>query len=77
MQGQPGLEIRIRDHSRIFFNATNSMAVLELANELLLKITFFEVSTIVSVYLKFQYLDIQGFVLETEHTPELVLTSKI
>ena len=54
MQGQLGLGIRIRDHSWTHLDATNLMIVSELANELLLKITFFEVSPIVSVCVKFQ-----------------------
>ena len=41
MHDQPGLGIRIQDHSETRFDATNPMAVLELANELPLKITFF------------------------------------
>ena len=50
---QPGLKIEIQDHPRIHFNATNLMAVLELTNKLLLKITFFEVSPIISVCVNF------------------------
>ena len=41
----------------------------------MLKIIFFEVSTIVLIYMKFQHFDIRGFVLETEHTSDLVLMS--
>ena len=40
-------------HSQTRFNTMNSMAVLELANEFLLKIVLFEISTIVSIYVKF------------------------
>ena len=36
-----------------------------------------KVSTIVSIYLKFQYLDIRNSVLETEHTPGLMLMSRV
>ena len=67
----------MQDHSQTYFDTTNSMAILELANVLSLKITFFEVSTIISVCVKFQYLDIQGFILETEHTLKLVLMSRV
>ena len=35
------------------FDAMNPMAVLELANEFSLKITFFEISIIVPIYVKF------------------------
>ena len=50
MQDQPRVEIRIQDHLWTHFDATNPMAVSELTNEILLKITFFEVSLIVSIY---------------------------
>ena len=50
------------------FRCHESMTISELANELPLKIAFFEISIIVSVYVKFQYLDIQSSVLETKHT---------
>ena len=53
------------------------MEVSKLANKLLLKIAFFEVSTIVSVCMKLQYLDIRGSILKTEHTPGFVLTSRV
>ena len=53
LQDQPGPRIGNWDHHRTCFDATNLMAVLELANELLLKITFFEVSPIVLIYVKF------------------------
>ena len=52
------------------------MMVSDLANELSLKITFLEISLIVLICVKLQQLDIQDFVLETEHTPELVIMSK-
>ena len=77
MQGQLRLRIRIRDHSQTHFDATNPMAVLDLQNELMLKIIFFEVSPIVSIYVKLQKLDIRGSVLETEHTSGLVLMSEV
>ena len=51
--GQPRLQIRIRDHFRTRFDVMNSTVASKLANELPLKITFFEVSTIVSVSVKF------------------------
>ena len=54
LQGQLGLGIRIRDYSRTCFDATNLMAVSDLANKLPLKIVFFEVSLIVSICVKFQ-----------------------
>ena len=75
--GQPRFEIRIWEHFWTYFYTINPMMVLKLANELPLKITFFEVSTIVLVCVKFQYLDIWCFVLETKHTPRLVLISTI
>ena len=53
MQGQPGLEIKIRDHFQTHFDSTNSMASLDLANEPPLKITFLEVSLIVSIYVNY------------------------
>ena len=37
----------------LVFDATNPIAVLNLADELSLKITFFKVSPIVSIYVKF------------------------
>ena len=64
VHGWSGLEIRIWDHSRIRFDAMCLMAIFKLANKLLLKIVFFKVNTFISVCVKFQYLDIQGFVLE-------------
>ena len=45
VQGQSGLEIKNRNHSWTHFDATNPMTVSYLANKLLLKITFFEVSS--------------------------------
>ena len=54
MQGQSGLEIEIWDHPQTHFDATNSMEVLDLAKELPLKIKFFEVSPIISIYVKLQ-----------------------
>ena len=77
VQGQPRLEIEIQDHHRTRFDATNPMVVSNLSNEPPLKITFFEVSLIVSIFVKFQQLDIRSSVLETEHTPRLVLMSSI
>ena len=53
------------------------MAVSELTNELSLKVTLFEVSIIVSIYVKFPELDIWSSVLKIEHTPGLVLTSRV
>ena len=47
------------------------MGVSKLVNELLLEIAFYEVSIIVLVCVKFQYLDIRGSVLETKHTLNL------
>ena len=51
--GKPRLKIRFRDHSWTHFDFTNLMAVSELTNELPLKIMFFEVSSIISIYVKF------------------------
>ena len=53
------------------------MVVSKLANELLLKITFFEVYTIISIWVKFHYFDIRGFVLKIEYTFRLVLMSGV
>ena len=53
-EGQSGLRIRIRDHSQTFFGTSNAMAISNLTNELPLKITFFEVSLVVSICMKFQ-----------------------
>ena len=50
------------------------MKISNLANEIPLKITFLEVSSIVSICMNFQLLDIQSSVLETEHNPGLVST---
>ena len=77
MQGQPKLEIRIRDHSQTRFDANNPMEVFESENKLPLKIAFFKVSIIASVCVKFQYIDIRDSVLESEHTPGLVLTIRV
>ena len=71
------LEIKIRDHFWTHFIATNLMVALELTNELSLKIVFFEVIIIVSVCVKFQYLDMKDFILDTEYTLGLVLTSRV
>ena len=38
---------------------------------------FFKVSTIISVCVKFQYLDIRGSALEIEYTPGLVSTGRV
>ena len=54
VQGQPNLNTRIQDHSWTRFDATSPMAVLELVNELPLKFVFFNVSSIVLIYVKFQ-----------------------
>ena len=54
MQGQPGLEIRIQDYVQTHFDATNPWEVLELVNELPLKIAFFDVSLIISICVKLQ-----------------------
>ena len=54
-QGQPGLRIRIRDYSRTHFDTANLIAVSNLSNEFPLKITLFEISSIVSICVKFQY----------------------
>ena len=43
VRGQPWLEIKIQDHFWTHFDAINWMIILELTNELSLKITFFEV----------------------------------
>ena len=43
VQDQKGLETKIRNYSWTRFNANNLMVVLDLTNELLLKITFFKV----------------------------------
>ena len=53
VQGQPGLRMRIWDYSRTRFDATNLIAVSELANELPLKIVFFDGNTIVLMCMKF------------------------
>ena len=53
------------------------MKILDLVNELSLKITFFEVGLIISIYVKFQQLEIYASVLEIEHTPGFVLTSRV
>ena len=53
VQCQPVLEIRIRNHSRTRFDAKNPIEVSYLANELMLKIKFFEISPIVSICVKF------------------------
>ena len=60
MQGQPALKIKIQDHFQTRFEATNSMAISELANELLLKIVFFDISYVVSVCVKFNILIFGG-----------------
>ena len=52
VQGQSELEIKIRDRCRTHFDSTNSMVVSDLANELPLKIIFFEVSLISSIYVE-------------------------
>ena len=55
VQGQPGLKIKIRDHSQTRFDVTNPMAFLDLANKLLFeKIIFFKVSTIFLICVSFQ-----------------------
>ena len=66
----------LRPISNLFWSH-NPMTVSELANKFLLKITFFKISTIISIYVKFQYLDIQVSVLVTENTLELALTIRI
>ena len=77
MQDQLGLRIRIRDFFQTCFDVTNPIMVLDLANELPLKIMFFKVNLIVSICVTYQELDIRGSVLETEHIFRLVLTIKI
>ena len=77
MQGQSSLEIKTQDHFQTRFDAMNPMTVSELVNKLSLKIVFFEVSIVVLICLKFQYLNIWSFVLKTEHIPRLVLMSKV
>ena len=52
MQGQLGLGITNRDHSRTCSDAMNPMTVSNFANEFLLKITFFDISLILSIYVK-------------------------
>ena len=54
VKGQLGLRIKIRDYFWTRFDAMNPLVVSELTNELQLKITFFEVSPIVSMCIKFQ-----------------------
>ena len=54
MQDQLRLGIRIRDHYRTHFDAMNPMAISDFANDLSLKIIFFEVSSIVSICVKLQ-----------------------
>ena len=51
---QLGIEIEIRDLYSTYFDITNLMAISDLANELLLKFSFFEVSPIVSICMNFQ-----------------------
>ena len=41
------------DHSQNHFDTTNLMSISDLANEFPLKIIFFEISLIVSIYMKF------------------------
>ena len=53
------------------------MVASELEKEPPLKITFFKVNINISVCVKFQYLNIQDSVLETEHTPRLMLMSRV
>ena len=54
VQDQPILEIEIQEHAWTCFKAMNLMAISESRNELLLKITFFEVSLIVLICVNFQ-----------------------
>ena len=51
--GQIGTRNKDLRPLRTRFDTTNLIIVSKLKNELLLKITFFEVSTIVSIYVKF------------------------
>ena len=69
--------IKTQNKNLISLLNTNPITVSELANEILLKIAFFDVSAIVSVCVKFQYFDIRNSVLETEYTPGLVLTNGV
>ena len=52
--GQPRLEIRNQEHSWTHFDTINPMAISDLTNEFLLKITFFKVSAIVLIFIKLQ-----------------------
>ena len=54
MQGQLGLKIRNLDYTLTRLYAMNPIAISDLTNELLLKITFFEISPIVLIRVKFQ-----------------------
>ena len=54
MQGHSGFQIKIRDYFPTFFDVTSPLTVSELANELLLQLMFFEVSTFASICVKFQ-----------------------
>ena len=52
VQDQLGLKIEIQGHLWTRFDVVNPMTVLEMANKLLLEIIFFEVNSIVSIYVK-------------------------
>ena len=54
VQGQPGLEISKRDHLRTRFDAMKAMTASKFQNESPLEITFFEVSSLVSIFVKLQ-----------------------
>ena len=54
VQGQPGLEIKNRDHSQTRFDATNSIVASKSRNKLPLEIMFLKVSSIVSICVKLQ-----------------------
>ena len=52
--GQSGLGIRIQDHSWTHFDSTNPITISKLTNKLPLRNVSFEISTIISLYLKLQ-----------------------
>ena len=54
VQDQLRLKMRIWDHTWTRFDAMNPMTILDLANEVCLNIMFFELSPIISIYVKFQ-----------------------
>ena len=52
VQDQPVLEIKIWDHPQTRFEAMNQMEVSESQKELLFEITFFEINSFISIYVK-------------------------